>query len=105
MNASPKNPSPETSGSPVPSESSVTKSSGREGRYLGFISVALVLLAWFVVTEDGFNLVRPIKFPSPRMVVEGAVVVSHVLAKDIATTLARVFVGWAAGLLLSLIHI
>lgn len=99
LNASSKNPGPETGGSPAPSESSVTKSSGREGRYLGFVSVAIVLLGWFVVTEDGFNLVRPIKFPSPRMVVEGAVVVSHVLAKDIATTLARVFVGWAAGLL------
>ena len=95
----PRDPIPETGGDPFPAEPTATKSSWREGKYLGFISVALVLLMWFAVTKDGFDLVRPIKFPSPRMVVEGAGVVSHVLAKDIAATLARVFVGWAAGLL------
>ena len=82
----------------MPTEPTATKSPCRQGKYLGFISVALVLLTWFAATEGGFSLVRPIKFPSPRMVVEGAGLVSHVLAKDIAATLARVFVGWAAGL-------
>ncbi len=97
--SSPRDLSPETPGDPLPTEPAATKNPWREGKYLGFISVALVLLSWFAVTEDGFDLVRPIKFPSPRMVVEGAGVVSHVLPKDIAATLARVFVGWAAGLL------
>lgn len=71
----------------------------REGRYLGFASVLLVLSAWFAVTEGGFGLVHPIKFPSPWMVIEGAVVVRHVLLNDITATLARVFTGWVAGLL------
>ena len=72
---------------------------GRSSRYLGFVSVGLVLLGWFLITEDGLGLVKPVKFPSPRKVFEGAQVVSHVLALDILVTMGRVLIGWGAGVL------
>jgi ABC-type nitrate/sulfonate/bicarbonate transport system permease component len=76
------------------------QSEWRQGKYLGIISVLLYFLIWFLITEDGLELVRPIKFPSPRMVVEAAITISSVLAKDILVTVARVIIGWGAGVAL-----
>jgi ABC-type nitrate/sulfonate/bicarbonate transport system permease component len=92
---------PETS-SPQPSQSAPAKkvSEWRQGKYLSIIAILLYFLAWFLITEDGLALVRPIKFPSPRMVVEAAITISSVLGKDILVTSARVIVGWGAGVAL-----
>ncbi|MFN8457990.1 MAG: hypothetical protein U0401_25620 [Anaerolineae bacterium] len=76
------------------------KSFWREGKYLGIVSVLLYFIVWFAITEDGLGLVRPIKFPSPRQVVEAAVTISSVLGKDILVTCLRTIVGWSAGVLL-----
>ena len=74
----------------------------RSGRYLSVVSVVLYSVVWFGITRDGFNLVRPIKFPSPSMVVEAAVRIHDVILADVAATLARVMVGFCAGTLLGL---
>jgi ABC-type nitrate/sulfonate/bicarbonate transport system permease component len=74
----------------------------RQGKYLGYVAILLYFLIWFAITEDGFALVRPIKFPSPRMVGQAAVTISSVLVTDIVVTVLRVLVGWGAGVALGL---
>ncbi len=72
----------------------------REGKYLGVVAVAIYLFIWFLITEDGLGLVRPIKFPSPRMVLQAAITIRSVLITDILATSARVIVGLTIGVAL-----
>jgi ABC-type nitrate/sulfonate/bicarbonate transport system permease component len=72
----------------------------RSGRYLGVVSVMICLVAWFSVTEQGLGLVRPIEFPSPRMVFLAAMSIRDVLLGDVVATVARVLCGFFAGVIL-----
>lgn len=74
----------------------------RSGRYLSLVSVALYLIVWFAITEQGFGLVRPIKFPSPGMVLDAAVRTSDLILADVLATMARVVVGFGLGTALGL---
>jgi ABC-type nitrate/sulfonate/bicarbonate transport system permease component len=69
----------------------------REGSWLGIASIALYFIAWFAVTRDGFALIRPIKFPSPLMVIQAAIRIAPLIPIDIVSTLLRVVCGFVAG--------
>jgi ABC-type nitrate/sulfonate/bicarbonate transport system permease component len=71
----------------------------REGRYLGIVSVLVLLAVWFAISEQGFGLVRPIKLPSPRMVLWAALRIQDILLPDMLATIARVLCGFLAGAL------
>ena len=62
----------------------------REGRYLGAIAIAVVFTLWLAISEQGFALVRPIMFPSPRMVFAAAMRIRDVLLMDVVATMGRV---------------
>ena len=72
----------------------------RSGRYLSVVSVLLYFGIWFAISEQGFGLVRPIKFPSPRMVVDAGIRLSDLIFFDVLMTLARVGLGFCAGTIL-----
>lgn len=72
----------------------------RSGRYLGFVSIAIYFIVWFAITRDGFGLVRPIMFPSPKMVVDAAVTTADLILADVTATMLRVLFGFFFGLLL-----
>jgi ABC-type nitrate/sulfonate/bicarbonate transport system permease component len=72
------------------------------GKWLGLLSVILYFAAWFAVTAQGFNLVRPIKFPSPIMVVQAAVRTADLIPLDALATVSRVLFGFIVGTLLGL---
>jgi ABC-type nitrate/sulfonate/bicarbonate transport system permease component len=72
----------------------------RSGRYLSLIAIVLYFGLWWAVTEQGLGLVRPIKFPSPRMVLDAAVRLHDIIAVDMLVTLVRVAFGFCAGTLL-----
>jgi ABC-type nitrate/sulfonate/bicarbonate transport system permease component len=72
------------------------------GKWLGLLSVFLYFAAWFAVTAQGFNLVRPIKFPSPIMVVQAAVRTADLIPLDALATVSRVLFGFIVGTLLGL---
>jgi ABC-type nitrate/sulfonate/bicarbonate transport system permease component len=74
----------------------------RSGKWLGLLSVLLYFAAWFAVTAQGFNLVRPIKFPSPIMVVQAAVRTADLVPLDALATVSRVLFGFIVGTLLGL---
>jgi ABC-type nitrate/sulfonate/bicarbonate transport system permease component len=74
----------------------------RSGKWLGLLSVLLYFAAWFAVTAQGFNLVRPIKFPSPIMVVQAAVRTADLIPLDALATVSRVLFGFIVGTLLGL---
>jgi ABC-type nitrate/sulfonate/bicarbonate transport system permease component len=74
----------------------------REGRYLGPLAIALYLAVWFLITEQGFGLVPPIKFPSPWMVIQAAIRTADLIPGDIAATLLRVICGFVVGTALGL---
>jgi ABC-type nitrate/sulfonate/bicarbonate transport system permease component len=74
----------------------------RSGKWLGLLSVLLYFAAWFAVTAQGFNLVRPIKFPSPIMVVQAAVRTADLIPLDALATVGRVLFGFIVGTLLGL---
>jgi ABC-type nitrate/sulfonate/bicarbonate transport system permease component len=74
----------------------------RSGKWLGLLSVMLYFAAWFAVTAQGFNLVRPIKFPSPIMVVQAAVRTADLIPLDALATVSRVSFGFIVGTLLGL---
>jgi len=78
------------------------RSAWREGRYLSILAIVLYFAAWFAVSEQGFGLVRPIKFPSPRMVVDAAFRLHDIILWDVAYTLARVVAGFCAGTVLGI---
>jgi ABC-type nitrate/sulfonate/bicarbonate transport system permease component len=69
----------------------------RSGRYLGPLAIILYLGAWFAITSEGFALVKPIKFPSPLMVLEAAVRMNDLLLTDAMATLGRVLFGLVVG--------
>lgn len=73
------------------------KSIWKEGSYLRFVAVASYFLLWFLVTEDGLGLVKPVTLPSPSMVLQAAITTSSVIGIDIFYTLLRVVVGLTAG--------
>jgi taurine transport system permease protein len=72
----------------------------RDGRYLSVLAVLLYFGVWVAISEQGFGLVRPIKFPSPRMVVAAAFRMSDIIAIDVIVTFVRVFFGFCAGAIL-----
>jgi ABC-type nitrate/sulfonate/bicarbonate transport system permease component len=74
----------------------------RSGRYLGIVAILLNFGIWFAISEQGFGLVRPIKFPSPRMVLDASIRISDLILLDVATTLGRLAFGLCAGTLLGL---
>src|SRR5882757_8060637 len=74
----------------------------RGGAWLGIVSIVLYFALWFAITEQGFNLVRPIKFPSPLMVVQAALRTADLIPIDIFATVSRVLFGFSAGTLLGL---
>src|SRR5215207_6463458 len=74
----------------------------RSGRYLSVVAIILYLGLWWTVTEQGLGLVRPIKFPSPRMVLDAAVRLQDIIAFDVLVTLVRVACGFCAGTLLGI---
>jgi ABC-type nitrate/sulfonate/bicarbonate transport system permease component len=74
----------------------------RSGKWLSLLSVLLYFAAWFAVTAQGFNLVRPIKFPSPIMVVQAAVRTADLIPLDALATVCRVLFGFIVGTLLGL---
>jgi ABC-type nitrate/sulfonate/bicarbonate transport system permease component len=74
----------------------------RSGRYLSLVAVILYFGVWWAVTEQGLGLVRPIKFPSPRMVLDAAVRLQDIIGFDVLVTLARVACGFCAGTLLGI---
>lgn len=74
----------------------------REGSWLGIASIALYFIVWFAITRDGFALIRPIKFPSPLMVIEAAIRIAPLIPIDILSTVLRVVCGFVAGTALGL---
>src|ERR1700722_5707448 len=74
----------------------------RSGKWLGLLSVLLYFAAWFAVTAQGFALVRPIKFPSPIMVVQAAIRTADLIPLDALATVSRVLFGFIVGTLLGL---
>ena len=74
----------------------------QSGKWLSLLSVLLYFAAWFAVTAQGFNLVRPIKFPSPIMVVQAAVRTADLIPLDALATVSRVLFGFIVGTLLGL---
>jgi ABC-type nitrate/sulfonate/bicarbonate transport system permease component len=89
-------------GAEQPARGTVPKrrSEWREGKYLSILSVLLYLVIWFAITEEGFAIVPSIFFPSPLMVIQAAINLSTILIVDVLVTLARVFVGLGAGIVL-----
>ncbi|PIO96432.1 putative Taurine transport system permease protein TauC [uncultured Pleomorphomonas sp.] len=74
----------------------------RSGSWLSLLSIALYFAIWFAITRDGLALVRPIKFPSPAMVVDAAFRTADLIPGDILATLLRVAIGFFSGLVLGL---
>ncbi|WP_130860447.1 ABC transporter permease [Gracilibacillus phocaeensis] len=74
-----------------------------QGGYLSILSVLLVFIAWFTVTEDGLGLVRPVIFPSPSMVFEAALSTSALIGNDVLYTMFRVVTGLVTGVVLGIV--
>jgi ABC-type nitrate/sulfonate/bicarbonate transport system permease component len=74
----------------------------RSGRYLSVIAILLYFGLWWGVSEQGLGLVRPIKFPSPRMVLDAAVRLHDIIAFDVLVTMIRVACGFCAGTLIGI---
>jgi ABC-type nitrate/sulfonate/bicarbonate transport system permease component len=72
----------------------------KSGRYLSILSIIVTLTAWFLVTREGFGLVKDIMLPSPAMLVEAVVKTQRVLLTDILSTLARVVSSLITGVAL-----
>jgi ABC-type nitrate/sulfonate/bicarbonate transport system permease component len=70
------------------------------GRFLGPLAIALYFILWFAITAQGLNLLPPVKFPSPLMVLEAAIRTRGLILQDVATTMARVGFGFLAGVIL-----
>jgi ABC-type nitrate/sulfonate/bicarbonate transport system permease component len=72
---------------------------GRRARYLPLISVAsiiVVLVLWWMLTS-GFNILKPLTFPSPEEVITAAGNLGATIVTDAFATLARVLVSWLGG--------
>ncbi len=72
----------------------------RSGAWLSLLSIVLYFVVWFAITRDGLALVRPIKFPSPLMVLQAAIRTADLIPADVFATLSRVIFGFFAGLIL-----
>jgi ABC-type nitrate/sulfonate/bicarbonate transport system permease component len=71
-------------------------------RWMSALAIGSYLGLWFAATDHGFNLIRPIKFPSPPAVVEAAVRIRGVLFDDVVATLVRVVTGYTLGVALGI---
>ena len=78
------------------------RSQWRDGRYLSIVAILLYFGLLAGISEQGFGLLRPIKFPSPRMVVDAAIRLHDIILFDVLVTLLRVAVGFCAGMLLGI---
>ena len=67
------------------------------GRVLGLICQVLLFGVWWLVTADGLNIIRPLKFPTPRMVGRVFVDSPALLLNGTEWTLGRVVVGLVIG--------
>jgi ABC-type nitrate/sulfonate/bicarbonate transport system permease component len=85
-----------------PQRSPRRRSQWREGRYLSIVAIVLYFGAWLAISEQGLGLVRPIKFPSPRMVVDAAIRLHDIILFDVLVTLLRVALGFCAGMVLGI---
>ena len=65
-------------------------------RVLGVISMVVFVGIWWALTS-GFEVIRPLFFPSPEAVVDAAVRLSPVLPEHIGATLMRVLAGLILG--------
>ena len=72
----------------------------REGRYLGFVAVLVYFIGWFLITREGFGIVRPIMLPSPLMVINAAIRIRDFIFWDILATVLRVIAGLLTGMVL-----
>ena len=81
---------------------------GRPPRRAKFIaiSVSSVLafyVFWYLLTDDGFAVIRPLMFPSPSMVVDALLTLSpETVFKHIYMTTYRMIVGWSLGVVLGI---
>jgi taurine transport system permease protein len=78
------------------------KSNFKKGSYLSIVSILSTFLLWFLITEDGLGLVRPVILPSPSMVLLAAVSTISLIGTDILYTMMRVVTGLTAGVLLGI---
>lgn len=71
---------------------------------LGITSTVLWLIAWFVLTREGFGVISPLNFPSPIMVVTSLFRLSlKLIVVHILLTSIRMLSGWVAGVMLGII--
>lgn len=65
---------------------------------LGITSILVWLITWFLLTRDGFGVIKPLFFPSPIMVVTSIFRISpKLIAIHILLTAARMLSGWITG--------
>ena len=72
---------------------------GRRARYLPLISILsiiVVLVLWWMLTS-GFNILKPLTFPSPEEVITAAGNLGATTVIDAFATLTRVLVSWLGG--------
>ena len=71
-------------------------------KYLSLLTVVILFLVWFLITEDGFALVRKFIFPSPRAVLFSLVTMAELIPIDLFATLSRLIIGFVSGALLGI---
>lgn len=65
---------------------------------LGITSILVWLITWFLLTRDGFGVIKPLFFPSPIMVVASVFRISpKLITIHILLTAARMLSGWITG--------
>jgi ABC-type nitrate/sulfonate/bicarbonate transport system permease component len=67
------------------------------GRLLGLLFQLMLFGVWWLITADGLNIIRPLKFPTPRMVGRVFVDSPALLLNGTEWTVGRVVVGLAIG--------
>ncbi len=74
-------------------------------RYLPLISVGsivVVLVLWWMLTS-GFNVLKPLTFPSPEEVITAIGNLGDTIVSDAFATLGRVLVSWLGGSVLGVL--
>ena len=70
------------------------------------ISISSVLgfyLLWYLMTDDGLGVIRPLMFPSPSMVVNALLILSpETVFRHVYMTTYRMLVGWSLGVALGI---